>query len=204
MYLNKIMYNFLFKLIMVGDTCVGKSCLLMQFVHQEFAHVTESTIGVDFGTKTIKINEDDIKLQIWDTAGQETYKSIIRAYYRGSAGALLIFDVTDKNSFEHIKTWLNEIRSYANDNVKIILIGNKTDLLRRTVSYDIAKSFADLNNLIYIETSAKTGHNVDSIFETLGLLIYEEKDRLKNNINTGIIVGTHSTMNIGRKKCCKR
>lgn len=121
-------YSFLFKYIIIGDTSVGKSCILLQFLEKKFKFDHDTTIGVEFGSKIITVNDKQLKLQIWDTAGQETFKSITRSYYRGSIGVILVYDITNRESFNNISRWLDETKSYANDKVVVMLVGNKTDL----------------------------------------------------------------------------
>ena len=121
-------YNYLFKLIIVGDATVGKSCILLRFINNNYRTSHDLTIGVEFGMKIININNKNIKLQIWDTAGQECFRSIIRSYYRNSAGAILVYDISNRTSFNNIIYWLEEIKKYASNNLSIILVGNKCDL----------------------------------------------------------------------------
>ena len=121
-------YSYLFKYIVIGDTSVGKSCILLQFLEKKFKFDHDTTIGVEFGSKIIPVKDKQIKLQIWDTAGQETFKSITRSYYRGSIGVVLVYDITNRDSFNNVARWLDETKSYANDKVTIMLVGNKTDL----------------------------------------------------------------------------
>ena len=121
-------YSYLLKYIVIGDTSVGKSCILLQFLEKKFKFDHDTTIGVEFGSKVISVNDKQVKLQIWDTAGQETFKSITRSYYRGSIGVVLVYDITNRDSFSNISKWLDETKSYANDKVVIMLVGNKTDL----------------------------------------------------------------------------
>ncbi len=138
------------------------------------------TIGVEFGSRTISIDQDQIKLQIWDTAGQESFRSITRSYYRDAAGALLVYDITRRESFNHLGRWLEEARVNGNKNMTIMLIGNKSDLEnRRAVSYEEGKEFADKHGLIFLETSAKSASNVEAAFIKTADLIYE-------NINAGV------------------
>ncbi|KAM3142363.1 hypothetical protein pb186bvf_005520 [Paramecium bursaria] len=166
-------YNYLFKFIIVGDTTikkidVGKSCLLLQFTDSKFRNEHDATIGVEFGSKNLKINEKQIKLQIWDTAGQESFKSITRSYYRGSIGGILVFDVTNRQSFENLQKWHQEILGYACDKIELVIVGNKIDIDdRREVTYEEASRYAKRNNFEYFETSAKTGENVDQVFESM-------------------------------------
>uniref|UniRef100_A0A9L0K719 RAB2A, member RAS onco family n=1 Tax=Equus asinus TaxID=9793 RepID=A0A9L0K719_EQUAS len=122
-------YAYLFKYIIIGDTGVGKSCLLLQFTDKRFQPVHDLTIGVEFGARMITIDGKQIKLQIWDTAGQESFRSITRSYYRGAAGALLVYDITRRDTFNHLTTWLEDARQHSNSNMVIMLIGNKRRLL---------------------------------------------------------------------------
>ncbi|RHY86850.1 hypothetical protein DYB37_009180 [Aphanomyces astaci] len=158
-------YAYLFKYIIIGDTGVGKSCLLLQFTDKRFQPVHDLTIGVEFGARMINIDSKQIKLQIWDTAGQESFRSITRSYYRGAAGALLVYDITRRETFNHLTRWLEEARQNSNSNMAIMLIGNKSDLEhRRAVSYKEGEQFAKENGLIFLETSAKTAANVEDAF----------------------------------------
>ncbi|CAK9202117.1 unnamed protein product [Sphagnum jensenii] len=158
-------YAYLFKYIIIGDTGVGKSCLLLQFTDKRFQPVHDLTIGVEFGARMITIDNKPIKLQIWDTAGQESFRSITRSYYRGAAGALLVYDITRRETFNHLASWLEDARQHANSNMTIMLIGNKCDLAhRRAVSIEEGEQFAKENGLVFMETSAKTAHNVENVF----------------------------------------
>ncbi len=121
-------YAYQLKFIIIGDTCVGKSCLLLQFTDKRFQHVHDMTIGVEFGSRTIDLNNKLIKLQIWDTAGQESFRSITRSYYRGACAAILVYDITRRDTFAHLSRWLDEAKQNSNPNMVIMLIGNKKDL----------------------------------------------------------------------------
>ena len=157
-------YAYLFKYIIIGDTGVGKSCLLLQFTDKRFQPVHDLTIGVEFGARMISIDNKHIKLQIWDTAGQESFRSITRSYYRGAAGALLVYDITRRETFNHLTRWLEEARQNANANMVIMLIGNKSDLEhRRAVATEEGVKFARDNNLVFLETSAKSADNVEEV-----------------------------------------
>mmetsp|Transcript_79404 Transcript_79404/g.220965 ORF Transcript_79404/g.220965 Transcript_79404/m.220965 type:complete len:212 (-) Transcript_79404:111-746(-) len=167
-------YAYLFKYIIIGDTGVGKSCLLLQFTDKRFRADHDITIGVEFGARLIKIEEKQIKLQIWDTAGQESFRSITRSYYRGASGALLVYDISRRETFTHLTRWLEEARANANSNMSIMLIGNKCDLERREVSFEEGSQFALDSGLIFRETSAKTAHNVDEAFMQTAREIYDK------------------------------
>mmetsp|Transcript_22028 Transcript_22028/g.32748 ORF Transcript_22028/g.32748 Transcript_22028/m.32748 type:complete len:207 (+) Transcript_22028:887-1507(+) len=167
-------YKYLFKYIIVGDTGVGKSCLLLQFTDKRFQPVHDLTIGVEFGSRTISIDENQIKLQIWDTAGQEKFRSITRSYYRGASGALLVYDITRRDTFEHLTSWLDDCKQFSNENIVIMLIGNKCDLeSQRVVSTEEGQQFAAEHNLTFLETSAKTAENVEKAFLSSARTIYE-------------------------------
>eukprot|EP00746_Dinoflagellata_sp_MGD_P161887 gnl/MRDRNA2_/MRDRNA2_89205_c0_seq1.p1 gnl/MRDRNA2_/MRDRNA2_89205_c0~~gnl/MRDRNA2_/MRDRNA2_89205_c0_seq1.p1 ORF type:complete len:213 (-),score=31.61 gnl/MRDRNA2_/MRDRNA2_89205_c0_seq1:336-974(-) len=185
-------YTYLFKYIIIGDTGVGKSCLLLQFTDKRFRHDHDLTIGVEFGARLMTINNELIKLQIWDTAGQESFRSITRSYYRGATGALLVYDISRRDSFNHVSRWLNEAREYSNPNMVIMLVGNKCDLHRREVSYEEGANFACANGLIFQETSAKTAQNVEEVFVNTAQTISENIRKgvydLSNEVN-GIKVG---------------
>merc|ERR1711959_104322 len=145
-------YAYLFKYIIIGDTGVGKSCLLLQFTDKRFQPVHDLTIGVEFGARMINIDGKQIKLQIWDTAGQESFRSITRSYYRGAAGALLVYDITRKDTFNHLSSWLEDAQQHANSNMTITLIGNKSDLEhRRQVQAKEGEDFAKRNSLTFLE-----------------------------------------------------
>eukprot|EP01038_Epipyxis_sp_PR26KG_P007386 gene7386-10063_t len=168
-------YAYLFKYIIIGDTGVGKSCLLLQFTDKRFQPVHDLTIGVEFGARLINIDHHQIKLQIWDTAGQESFRSITRSYYRDAAGALLVYDITRRESFNHLSRWLEEARQNGNPNMTIMLIGNKSDLEhRRAVSTKEGELFAQENGLVFLETSAKSAANVETAFIKTAENIYEK------------------------------
>jgi len=169
------MYDYIFKYIIVGDMGVGKSCLLHQFTEQKFLPDSSHTIGVEFGMRMIETMGKTVKLQIWDTAGQERFRAVTRNYYRGAAGALLVYDVTRRSTYQNLSTWLSDARRHlTNPNTVIMLVGNKTDLAKqRQVTFDEASKFAEENGLIFIETSAKTGENVEETFLRTAKKIYE-------------------------------
>lgn len=165
--------DYVFKIVLIGDSAVGKSQLLSRFARDEFSLDSKATIGVEFQTKTIVVDHKTVKAQIWDTAGQERYRAVTSAYYRGAVGAMLVFDITKHQSFEHIARWLEELRSHADKNLVIMLIGNKTDLgSLRAVETEDAKEFAERENLFFMETSALEATNVETAFLTVLSEIY--------------------------------
>ncbi|EDQ88622.1 uncharacterized protein MONBRDRAFT_37450 [Monosiga brevicollis MX1] len=161
-------YDYLFKLLLIGDSGVGKSCLLLRFADDTYSETYISTIGVDFKIRTIELEGKTIKLQIWDTAGQERFRTITSSYYRGAHGIIVVYDVTDKESFDNVKQWLTEIERYACENVNKLLVGNKSDLQsKKQVDYTTAKAFADERGIPFLETSAKSATNVEQAFMTM-------------------------------------
>ncbi|PPD89907.1 hypothetical protein GOBAR_DD13155 [Gossypium barbadense] len=152
------MGDYLFKLLLIGDSGVGKSCLLLRFADDSYLESYISTIGVDF------VSISDLYLN-WDTAGQERFRTITSSYYRGAHGIIIVYDVTDQASFNNVKQWLNEIDRYASGNVNKLLVGNKCDLTaKKVVSYETAKAFADELGIPFMETSAKNATNVEQAF----------------------------------------
>lgn len=161
-------YDYLFKLLLIGDSGVGKSCLLLRFADDTYTESYISTIGVDFKIRTIELDGKTIKLQIWDTAGQERFRTITSSYYRGAHGIIVVYDVTDQESFVNVKQWLQEIDRYASENVNKLLVGNKCDLTsKKVVDYTTAKEYADQLGIPFLETSAKNSTNVEQAFMTM-------------------------------------
>ncbi|CAK82496.1 unnamed protein product (macronuclear) [Paramecium tetraurelia] len=157
-------YHYLFKFIIIGDTAVGKSCILYQFLEQKFRVKHEMTVGVEFGAKVLDLDGKQIKLQIWDTAGQETFKSITRQYYRSAAGAILVYDVTRRESFENVREWIKECQVHGTQDMVIVLVGNKVDLEKQYNIHNINGQLANEKNLLFIETSAKDNLNIIETF----------------------------------------
>ncbi|KAJ8416067.1 hypothetical protein AAFF_G00380890 [Aldrovandia affinis] len=158
-------YDFLFKFLVIGNAGTGKSCLLHQFIENKFKDDSNHTIGVEFGSKIINVVNKFVKLQIWDTAGQERFRSVTRSYYRGAAGALLVYDITSRETYNALTNWLTDARMLASQNIVIILCGNKKDLDGdREVTFLEASRFAQENELMFLETSALTGENVEEAF----------------------------------------
>ncbi|KAL6338748.1 hypothetical protein AAG906_023897 [Vitis piasezkii] len=160
--------DYVFKVVLIGDSAVGKSQILARFARNEFSLDSKATIGVEFQTRTLVIQHKSVKAQIWDTAGQERYRAVTSAYYRGAVGAMLVYDITKRQSFDHIPRWLEELRGHADKNIVIILIGNKTDLEeQRAVPTEDAKEFAEKEGLFFLETSALEATNVENAFLTI-------------------------------------
>ncbi|KAG5574615.1 hypothetical protein H5410_054749 [Solanum commersonii] len=160
--------DYVFKVVLIGDSAVGKSQILARFARNEFSLDSKATIGVEFQTRTLVIQRKSVKAQIWDTAGQERYRAVTSAYYRGAVGALLVYDITKRQTFDHIPRWLEELRAHADKNIVIMLIGNKTDLEdQRAVPTEDAKEFAQKEGLFFLETSAMEATNVEDAFLTV-------------------------------------
>jgi len=154
-------YDFQYKIVLVGDPCVGKTNILSRFLNGIFIENSKATIGVDFGVTTIDVNNKKIKTQIWDTAGQERYRAIASAYYRMAVGVIIVFDIANKLSFDHIGSWINEIKLHT-PQASILIVGNKSDLqCFREIDYDDIKSFCSNHGYSYVETSAKNNINVN-------------------------------------------
>eukprot|EP01117_Protostelium_nocturnum_P020450 TRINITY_DN91_c0_g2_i1.p2 TRINITY_DN91_c0_g2~~TRINITY_DN91_c0_g2_i1.p2 ORF type:complete len:207 (-),score=49.38 TRINITY_DN91_c0_g2_i1:154-774(-) len=185
-------YDYLFKLLLIGDSGVGKSCLLLRFADDTYTESYISTIGVDFKIRTIELNGKTIKLQIWDTAGQERFRTITSSYYRGAHGIIVVYDITDQVSFSNVKQWLQEIDRYACENVNKLLVGNKNDLTnKRVVDTNTAKEFADGLAIPFLETSAKNATNVEQAFLTMA---GEIKNRMVNTPGAGGKAPTGNTI----------
>lgn len=204
-------YDYLFKVVLIGDSGVGKSNILSRFTRNEFCLESKSTIGVEFATRTLPVEGRTIKAQIWDTAGQERYRAITSAYYRGALGALLVYDVTKPTTFENVSRWLKELRDHADSNIVIMLIGNKTDLKHlRAVATEDAQSYAEREGLVFIETSALEAVNVEKAFQTILAEIYRiiskktlsSDDSMPASIKEGEMVDVGATSETNTKKPC--
>ena len=193
MTIKEVNFNYLLKYIIIGNSSVGKSCITMRYIHESFAEEFTSTIGVEYGSKNITINEKIYKIQIWDTAGQENFRSITRAYYKNSICACIVYDITNRKSFEDVKLWLEDCKSQSPRNILLVLIGNKIDLEdKREVSFEEGEKFAKENNMMFLETSAKNGDNIENIFYNSAAIIdkkIEEKFYDLNVENCGIKIG---------------
>ena len=210
-------YNFSdlnFKIIVIGDSGVGKSCLTIQAIQDKFVELYRATVGFEFLSFNVRINKVVIKLQIWDTCGQEVYKSLITGIYRNSSLAIILYSVTNRNTFQHIDTWIKELNQNSTKNIKIILVGNKSDLEKeRKISYEEGEKLKNKHNLDYfIETSAKTGNNAKNVLIEAAKILYKEyiliKDKEVTNIkeeeNESKILDKDNTGNSKKKKkkCC--
>ena len=189
-------YNYLFKYIIIGDSAVGKSNILLRYIHERFNEEFQSTIGVEFGAKNIEINNKICRVQIWDTAGQESFRSITRAYYKNSVCACVVYDITNRNSFQNVQLWIDDCKKQTPKTVLLVLIGNKLDLeSKREISYEEGRSFAIDNNMLFFETSAKTGENIEELFNKSAQTIVENIDKglydLSND-TSGIKIGNSS------------
>mmetsp|Transcript_13412 Transcript_13412/g.22285 ORF Transcript_13412/g.22285 Transcript_13412/m.22285 type:complete len:217 (-) Transcript_13412:406-1056(-) len=170
-------YDYLFKLVLIGDSGVGKSCLLLRFADDAFTESYISTIGVDFRFRTVKVNNKTVKLQIWDTAGQERFRTITSAYYRGADGIIMVYDVTSTDSFDHVNDWLKEVNRYASEGTAKLLVGNKSDRVAdRVVEAEKAKEYADEIGVAFLETSAKSAKNVEEAFLTMAGELIKQRE----------------------------
>jgi len=213
-------YDHLFKVVLVGDSGVGKSNLLLRFTRNTFSPEEKSTIGVEFATRVLPMTDSKrVKAQIWDTAGQERYRAITNAYYRGAVGAILIYDITKRDTFMNIPRWLRELRDHANEDIVLLLVGNKLDMCReephlREVSTAEADELAQQHKLIRLETSARTGENVDDAFVQVIRTIYQNAFQKKGtDVSKGGVsqipkvgstfgIGSESDSGTPSKPCC--
>jgi Ras-related protein Rab-2A len=198
----------LFRVIIVGDTGVGKSCILLRFTENRFKEQHNVTIGVEFGSRSIVLEDQSVKLQIWDTAGQESFRSITRSFYRKADGVMLMYDITAKHTFENCRYWLEEIRQNSDLDIVIYLVGNQVDLdsdMGREVSTDEGQAFASAHKLNgFKETSAKSGINVEDVFRELTLALFnkwkmkKEIEPVANQVQLAPVVNKRSNNN----NCC--
>ncbi|XP_075996752.1 ras-related protein Rab-8B [Genypterus blacodes] len=191
-------YDYLFKLLLIGDSGVGKTCLLFRFSEDSFNTTFISTIGIDFKIRTIELDGKRVKLQIWDTAGQERFRTITTAYYRGAMGIMLVYDIGNEKSFENIKNWIRNIEEHASSDVEKMVLGNKCDMTdRRQVSKDRGEKLAIDYGVKFLETSAKTSLNVEEAFYTMGRDILHNLSTKTTDTNAG---GTSRPVKITDKK----
>ena len=208
-------YDLIFKLVLIGDSGVGKTNILSRYINNEFSLATQSTVGVEFGSKILKKNGKSIKLQIWDTAGQERYKSITSAYYKGSKGAFVVYDITRKSTFENIDKWIGELKTNGSEDVLILLVGNKSDLEeKREVQVADVEKKAEQYKVAFCETSALDGKNIEYAFETLineiSKKVEKEKATEAKNVteskaitlDTAEVKQKEKDQKKNKKKCC--
>ena len=197
-----------FKLVLLGESSVGKSSLVLRFVKGQFHEFQESTIGAAFLTQTLVIDDTTVKFEIWDTAGQERYHSLAPMYYRGAQAAIVVYDITNKETFQKAQNWIKELQRQASPNIVIALAGNKLDLAnKRAVSYEEAKAYADESSLLFMETSAKTAANVMEIFTSIAKKLPKNESESgagqRGHRNGNVNVGEPGGPNTGVASCCK-
>lgn len=206
-------YDYLFKIVLIGDSGVGKSNILSRFTRNEFCLESKSTIGVEFATRTLQVDRKTVKAQIWDTAGQERYRAITSAYYRGAVGALLVYDITKRQTFDNVQRWLRELRDHADSNIVIMMAGNKSDLNHlRAVSEQDGQTLAKKDGLSFLETSALEALNVDKAFQTVLTEIYhivskkalaaQEAAAINTVPGQGTTINVHDTSANVKRGCC--
>ena len=178
-------YDLSFKMIVIGDAGVGKSCLTTKAAKGKFEEAYSATVGFEFLVFNVKLNDKVVKLQIWDTCGQEVYRSLISSFYRSASLAIIVYSIDNENSFNNIEKWLNDIKSQSSPDVKIFLIGNKVDLAdKRKVTREAGQNFANAHNVsFFTETSAKTGLNVQNVFIEAAKVLYTQYEEIKNRIS---------------------
>lgn len=199
-------YDLMFKILLLGDSGVGKSSLLLRYTKDEFISDMRSTIGVEFGLKYIKIDNFQLKVQIWDTAGMERYRSITSAYYKGAKGALIVYDITRKNTFDNIDKWITDLKLNGDKDICIIILGNKSDLIdKREINKNDGIKKAEMYKTAFLETSALNGDNISKAFdELIEQIVINNKnifqDDNENEIDKG--VNLNDEKNNNNKKCC--
>ena len=205
---------FLFKYIIIGDSFVGKSKILLRYTNNSYNENFVITIGAEFGAKTINIDGQEIRIQIWDTAGMENFKSITRSYYKNSICALIVYDISNKDSFKNVLNWIEDCKVFSPKNILLVLIGNKCDLEeKRQVSKEEGKKVAEENDMIFFETSAKDNININEVFlksaqkilENIKNNVYEEEEELityKQNYNTKLNNNESIFKNLYENYCC--
>jgi Ras-related protein Rab-5C len=191
--------SFHFKLVLLGDASVGKSCLVVRFAKGEFYEYQEPTIGAAFMTQTVSLNDCVVKFEIWDTAGQERYKSLAPMYYRGAAAAVIVYDITSKESFDAAKSWVVELQS---TDTLIALAGNKADLdASRLIEYETAQAYAEDMGILFMETSAKTGQNVQELFQEIAVRLPKQTKEDEDKARGGFTVGKGSAASAESSGC---
>jgi len=211
-------YHYIFKIILIGDQNIGKTSLITRYIKKSFSENYICTIGVDFMMKSITIDEQVVKLQIWDTAGMEKYRQITSSYYKGAQASIICFDMTNRSTFESISKWYSDFSKFSNPlyDKTVILVGNKSDLIKeREVSLEEIQNICNMNNFVYYEASAKTGENVDRIFQDLAARLHVNyKNNMDSNIKNAVrIMKSNTSQGVDgfqcliaeeekKKKCC--
>ena len=211
-YISEGNYNYLLKFIIIGDAAVGKSNLLVRYTSGQFKEEYQLTIGVEFGSNNVIIGDNTYRIQIWDTAGQENFRSITRSYYKNTACAIIVYEISNKKSFENISSWIEECKNTAPKSILMVLVGNKCDLDNREVTEEEGREFAEKNGMIFFETSAKTGKNVEELFkESVKVIDQKIKENyydLENDScgikkgNEEINVVLETNLEKDKKACC--
>ena len=193
-----------FKILTIGESGVGKTCVLRRFVENKFLKNHLATIGIDFKTKTLNINNQEIKLKIWDTAGQERFRNITTQYYKGADGIVLVYDVTDESSYEKIRDWMEQILSNTQqEEIGLVLLGNKCDMEPRVVTEDMRKKMAEELKISYYETSALTGQGIKEAFEELTMDIMKKRGVSEGNNPGGVELNSKKKKK-EKSDCCKK
>ncbi|XP_065666612.1 uncharacterized protein LOC100214114 [Hydra vulgaris] len=201
--------DYVFKIIIIGDSGVGKSCLLRRFADKSYTDNYINTIGVDFKVRTFEIFGKTVKLNIWDSAGQERFRTIVNTYYRGAQGICLVYDITNMESFTNLNDWLKDVSELAEKDAKKLIIGTKLDLeSQRCVTTNNVQAFSDQLDIPFIETSSKTGNNVENAFCQMTKLLLSDVDQelVSNAENASIILSASKNVvlrpNKSEKSCC--
>lgn len=215
-------YDEIFKVVLIGDSGVGKTNILSRYVRDEFSIETKSTVGVEFGSKIVKVNNQTIKVQIWDTAGQERYKSITTAYYKGAKGAFVVYDISKKDSFANVDKWIGELKTHGDAEVYVLLVGNKCDLEeQRQVTTEEAAKKSEVFDIAFCETSAMQAVNIEKVFSIMIEEIAKKVIKKEEGVKSEDIGNNAKTINLNevkekeekekeenkgkknKKKCCK-
>ena len=192
--------NYSYKFIIIGSSGVGKTAIMKRLVENTFSADSQSTIGVEFDSTTIEVDGQSVKLQIWDTAGQERFRSIAKAYFRNAVGVLLVFDITERKTFDDVNMWLNDVHTLCDPSASVILVGNKSDLsASRVVTMTEAENFASHHQITYVETSARVGDNVKDAFTRVATAVYRKNQ--KPTINQSQLAGQGNTP-AKKEGCC--
>ena len=203
-------YEFMFKIVLVGDSSVGKTNIMGKYLKNEFREDSKSTVGVEFGSKEFVIENHTVRVQIWDTAGQERYKAITSAYYKGAKGAFIVYDITRKGTFESVDKWVSDLKASADKKITLLLIGNKCDLEdQRQITKEEAEQKAKSFEVAYLETSALSGENLEKAFEMLVNEVYKKchldmEDEDDRDMVPGKDIDLNKDNNqVKQKTCCE-